>query len=50
MHERISVGAVIAAALFDDLLFAAMPSQPTRNQVVNELARIAAVSLPTKPS
>ena len=50
MHERINVGAVIAAALFDDLLFAAMPTQPTRNQVVNELARIAAVSLPTKSS
>lgn len=50
VHERINVGAVIAAALFDDLLFAAMPTQPTRNQVVNELARIAAVSLPTKSS
>jgi AcrR family transcriptional regulator len=46
VHERINIGSVIAAALFDDLLFAAMPTRPTRNQVVNELARIAAVSLP----
>jgi AcrR family transcriptional regulator len=50
VHERINVGSVIAAALFDDLLFAAMPTRPTRNQVVNELARIAAVSLPTLSS
>jgi AcrR family transcriptional regulator len=49
VHERISVGSVIAAALFGDVLFAAMPT-PTRNQVVNELARIAAVSLPTVSS
>ncbi|MDT5058127.1 MAG: hypothetical protein QOF66_6493 [Mycobacterium sp.] len=46
VHERINVGSVIAAALFGDVLFAAMPTPPTRNQVVNELARIAAVSLP----
>jgi AcrR family transcriptional regulator len=46
MHERINIGSVIAAALFDDLLFAAIPTRPTRNQVVNELARIATVSLP----
>jgi AcrR family transcriptional regulator len=50
VHERINVGSVIAAALFDDLLFAAMPTRPTRNQVVNELARIAVVSLPTLSS
>jgi hypothetical protein len=41
---------VIAAALFDDLLFAALPTRPTRNQVVNELGRIATVSLPTLSS
>jgi AcrR family transcriptional regulator len=46
VHERINIGSVIAAALFDDLLFAAIPTRPTRNQVVNELARIATVSLP----
>jgi hypothetical protein len=45
VHERINIGSVIAAALFDDLLFAAIP-RPTRNQIVNELARIATVSLP----
>jgi AcrR family transcriptional regulator len=50
VHERINIGSVIAAALFDDLLFAAMPTRPTRNQVVNELARIAVVSLPTLSS
>jgi AcrR family transcriptional regulator len=46
VHERINIGSVIAAALFDDLLFAAMPTRPTRNQIVNELARIAVASLP----
>lgn len=50
VHERINVGSVIAAALFGDVLFAAMPTPPTRNQVVNELARIAAVSLPSASS
>jgi AcrR family transcriptional regulator len=47
VHERINIGSVIAAALFDDLLFAAMPKRPSRNQVVNELTRIAVASLPT---
>jgi hypothetical protein len=47
VHERINIGAVIAAALFDELLFAAMPARPTRHQVVNELARIAVASLPS---
>lgn len=46
LHERISVGSVIAAALFDDLLFQGMPATPTRNQLVNELARIAITSQP----
>jgi AcrR family transcriptional regulator len=46
VHERINVGSVIAAALFDDLLFAALPTRPARNQIVNELARIAVASLP----
>jgi AcrR family transcriptional regulator len=50
VHERINIGSVIAAALFDNLLFAAMPTRPTRNQVVNELARIAVVSLPANQS
>jgi AcrR family transcriptional regulator len=50
VHERINIGSVIAAALFDDLLFAALPTRPTRNQVVNELGRIATVSLPTLSS
>jgi hypothetical protein len=50
VHERINIGSVIAAALFDDLLFAAIPTRPTRNQVVNELARIATVSLPSASS
>jgi hypothetical protein len=50
VHERINIGAVIASALFDELLFAAMPTRPTRNQVVNELARIAVASLPSIPS
>jgi AcrR family transcriptional regulator len=50
LHERINVGSVIAAALFGDVLFAASPTPPTRNQVVNELARIAAVSLPAVSS
>ncbi|ORA07669.1 TetR/AcrR family transcriptional regulator [Mycobacterium arosiense] len=46
LHERISVGSVIAAALFDDLLFQGMSTMPTRNQLVNELARIAITSQP----
>jgi AcrR family transcriptional regulator len=46
VHERINIGSVIAAALFDDLLFAAIPARPSRNQVVDELVRIAVVSLP----
>ncbi len=50
VHERINIGSVIAAALFDELLFAAMPTRPTRNQIVNELARIAVVSLPSTAS
>jgi AcrR family transcriptional regulator len=50
VHERINIGAVIAAALFDELLFAAMPTQPTRDQIVNELARIAVTSVPTTSS
>ena len=50
VHERINIGSVIAAALFDELLFAAMPSRPSRNQVVNELARIAVASLPSTSS
>ncbi|BBY12558.1 hypothetical protein MMARJ_32980 [Mycobacterium marseillense] len=47
VHERINIGSVIAAALFDDLLFAAIPAKPNRNQIVDELARIAVASLPT---
>lgn len=47
VHERINIGSVIAAALFDDLLFAAIPTRPNRNQIVDELTRIAVVSLPT---
>lgn len=50
LHERINIGSVIAAALFDELLFAAMPARPTRNQIVNELARIAVASRPSSPS
>jgi AcrR family transcriptional regulator len=46
VHERVNIGSVIAAALFDDPLFAAMPTRPSRNQIVNELARIAVVSIP----
>jgi hypothetical protein len=46
LHERISVGSVIAAALFDDLLFQGMPTTPARGQIVNELARIAITSQP----
>jgi AcrR family transcriptional regulator len=45
LHERINMGSLIAAALFDELLFAGMPSRPTRDQVVDELARIAVTSL-----
>jgi hypothetical protein len=50
VHERINIGSVIAAALFDELLFAGMPTRPTRNQIVNELARVAVVSLPSATS
>lgn len=46
VHERISIGSVIAAALFDDLLFEGMPTTPTRGQIVNELSRIAVTSQP----
>lgn len=46
LHERINIGAVIAAALFGDVMFAGLPKDPSRNQIVNELARIAAASLP----
>lgn len=49
LHERINVGAVIAAALFEDLIFAATRKRPTRNQIVDELARIAVTSLPPAP-
>ena len=46
LHERMNIVAVIAAALFDELLAAAMPTRPTRNQVVDELAPSAVASLP----
>ncbi len=46
LHERVSVGSVIASALFEDLLFAAMPGRPNRTQIVEELARIAVSSMP----
>jgi AcrR family transcriptional regulator len=46
IHERLNVGAVIAAALFDDLLFSAASPRPTRERIIDELARIAIVSLP----
>ncbi|WP_158085938.1 TetR/AcrR family transcriptional regulator [Mycobacterium arosiense] len=48
LHERINIGAVIAAALFGDVMFAGLPNDPSRNQIVNELARIAAATLPAK--
>lgn len=48
LHERINIGAVIAAALFGDVMFAGLPKDPSRNQIVNELARIAAATLPAK--
>jgi AcrR family transcriptional regulator len=50
VHERINFGSVVAAALFDDLIFAATPTRPTRDQVVDELARIAVASLPSSSS
>jgi AcrR family transcriptional regulator len=46
VNERINIGSVIAAALFDELLFAAMPTRPNRKTVVDELARIAVASIP----
>jgi AcrR family transcriptional regulator len=46
IHERLNVGAVIAAALFDDLLFSAASPRPTRERIIDELTRIAIVSLP----
>lgn len=46
LHERINIGSVIAAALFDDLIFASMSARPTRNRIINELARIAVASSP----
>jgi AcrR family transcriptional regulator len=50
IHERINFGSVIAAALFDELIFAATPTRPSRDQVVDELARIAVASIPSTPS
>jgi AcrR family transcriptional regulator len=46
VHERISIGSVIAAALFEDLLFAEIRTRPNRDYIVDELARIAVVSAP----
>jgi AcrR family transcriptional regulator len=50
IHERINMGSVIAAALFDELIFAATPARPTRDQIIDELARIAVASLPSRSS
>jgi AcrR family transcriptional regulator len=50
LHERINLGAVLAAALFEDVIFAATPSRPRRNQIVDELVRIAVTSIPSSPS
>jgi AcrR family transcriptional regulator len=48
VFERLQIGSVLAAALFDDLLFAAT-KRPSREAVIDELVWIMTATEPTAP-